>query len=84
VQKLSNDKGSINIIFRDFHDECQVTPKSIYYKEGNPNVVVVGTCILFKIFSGKLLDVAPKSRLADGVVTDYSRWSGCDLVDYKI
>jgi hypothetical protein len=59
-------------------------PESIYYIEENPNVVVVGTCITFKIFSGKLLDVAPESRLADGVVTDYSRWSGCDFVDYKI
>jgi hypothetical protein len=27
-------------------------PKSIYYIEGNPNVVVVGTCITFKISSG--------------------------------
>jgi hypothetical protein len=38
------------------------------------------------LFPGKyflLLDVAPKSRLADGVVTDYSRWSGCDFVDCK-
>jgi hypothetical protein len=59
-------------------------PESIYYIEGNPNVIVVGTDVSFKIFSGKLLDVAPKSRLADGVVTDYSRWSGCDFVDYKI
>jgi hypothetical protein len=31
--------------------------------EGNPNVVVVGTDFTFKIFSGKLLDVAPKSLL---------------------
>jgi hypothetical protein len=39
--------------------------KSIYYIEQNANVVGVGTDIKFKIFSGKLLDVAPKSRLAD-------------------
>jgi hypothetical protein len=57
--------------------------KSIYYIEENANVVVVGTDIKFKIFSGKLLDVAPKSRLSDGLVTDYSRWSGCDFVDCK-
>jgi hypothetical protein len=37
------------------------SPKSIYYKEENANVVVVGTYIKFKIFSGKLLDVAPKA-----------------------
>jgi hypothetical protein len=61
-----------------------LTPKSIYYIEENANVVVVGTDFSFKIFSGKLLNVAPKSRLADEVVTDYSRWSGCDFVDYKI
>jgi hypothetical protein len=41
-------------------------PKSIYNIEQNANVVSVGTDIKFKIFSGKLLDVAPKSRLADG------------------
>jgi hypothetical protein len=29
-----------------------VPPKSIYYLEGNPNVVFVGTYIKFKIFSG--------------------------------
>jgi hypothetical protein len=58
-------------------------PKSIYYIEKKANVVGVGTDIKFKIFSGKLLDVAPKSRLADGLVTDYSRWSGCDFVDCK-
>jgi hypothetical protein len=28
-------------------------PKSIYYIEGNANVVVVGTCITFKICHGK-------------------------------
>jgi hypothetical protein len=56
--------------------EISSTTESIYYIEG--------TNVSFKIFSGKLLDVAPKSRLADGVVTDYSRWSGCDFVDYKI
>jgi hypothetical protein len=61
-----------------------LTPKSIYYIEENANVVVVGTDFSFKIFSGKQLDVAPKSWLADRVVTDYSRWSGCDFVDYKI
>jgi hypothetical protein len=51
-------------------------PKSIYYIEENANAVVVGTDFSFKIFSGKLLDVASKSRLADRMVTDYSRWSG--------
>jgi hypothetical protein len=40
-------------------------PKSIYNVEGKANVVGVGTDFKFKIFSGKLLDVAPKSRLAD-------------------
>jgi hypothetical protein len=40
-------------------------PESIYYIEQNANVVGVGTDIKFKIFSGKLLDVAPKSRIAD-------------------
>jgi hypothetical protein len=58
-------------------------PKSIYNVEEKANVVGVGTDFKFKIFSGKLLDVAPKSRLADGLVTDYSRWSGCDFVDCK-
>jgi hypothetical protein len=57
--------------------------KSIYNVEEKTNVVGVGTDFKFKIFSGKLLDVAPKSRLADGLVTDYSRWSGCDFVDCK-
>jgi hypothetical protein len=60
-----------------------IKAKSIYTIEKNANVVGVGTDIKFKIFSGKLLDVAPKSRLADGLVTDYSRWSGCDFVDCK-
>jgi hypothetical protein len=55
----------------------------MYYIEKKANVVSVGTDIKFKIFSGKLLGVAPKSRLADGLVTDYSRWSGCDFVDCK-
>jgi hypothetical protein len=36
--------------------------QSIYYIEENANVVVVGTDFSFKIFSGKLLDVAPASR----------------------
>jgi hypothetical protein len=58
-------------------------PKSIYNIEKKANVVGVGTDFKFKIFSGKLLDVAPKSRLADRLVTDYSRWSGCDFVDCK-
>jgi hypothetical protein len=44
-------------------------PKSIYNVEEKANVVGVGTDFKFKIFSGKLLDVAPKSRLADGLVT---------------
>jgi hypothetical protein len=57
--------------------------KSIYNIEKKANVVCVGTDIKFKIFSGKLLDVAPKSQLADGLVTDYSRWSGCDFVACK-
>jgi hypothetical protein len=35
--------------------------KSIYYIEQNANVVGVGTDIKFKIFCGKLLDVAPKA-----------------------
>jgi hypothetical protein len=60
-----------------------VNPKSIYYIEKKANVVGVGTDFKFRIFSGKLLDVAPKSWLADGLVTDYSRWSGCDFVDCK-
>jgi hypothetical protein len=37
----------------------EVHPKSIYNVEGKANVVGVGTDFKFKIFSGKLLDVAP-------------------------
>jgi hypothetical protein len=61
----------------------RLKPKSIYNVEEKANVVGVRTDFIFKIFGGKLLDVAPKSRLADGLVTDYSRWSGCDFVDCK-
>jgi hypothetical protein len=66
-----------------FLSKTPFLPRSIYYIEKKANVVGVGTDIKFKIFSGKLLDVAPKSRLADGLMTDFSRWSGCDFVDCK-
>jgi hypothetical protein len=72
-----------NILTKAKSVSLPLEAKSIYNIEGNANVVGVGTDIKFKIFSGKLLHVAPKSRLADGLVTDYSRWSGCDFVDCK-
>jgi hypothetical protein len=56
----------------------QFKAESIYYIEGNLNVV--GTDVSIKIFSGKLLDVALKSRLADRVVTDYSTVGGVVVI----